>query len=146
MKNTVKLDETDYKIMNLLFENARIPVSEIGRVISMTQPAVKERINKLEEQGVIAGYKAKFEPSKINKNILTFIMFKTSKCADFITYCEAAPEVVDLYRVSGEANYLLKVRTDSLDSLASFLDSLMRFGLSQPIIVMKSEFEEKISF
>jgi len=73
-------------------------------------------------------------------------MFKTSKCADFITYCEVAPEVIDLYRVSGEANYLLKVRTDSLDSLASFLDSLMRFGLSQPIIVMKSEFEEKISF
>lgn len=47
MQNAVKLDEIDYKIMNLLYENARISVSEIGRIISMTQPAVKERINKL---------------------------------------------------------------------------------------------------
>lgn len=41
MQNTVKLDEIDHKIMNLLYENARISVSEIGRIISMTQPAVK---------------------------------------------------------------------------------------------------------
>ncbi len=67
MQNTVKLDEIDHKIMNLLYENARISVSEIGRIISMTQPAVKERINKLEDQGVIAAYRTKFEPAKINK-------------------------------------------------------------------------------
>lgn len=52
MQNAVKLDEIDHKIMNLLYENARISVSEIGRIISMTQPAVKERINKLEDQGL----------------------------------------------------------------------------------------------
>ena len=74
MQNAVKLDEIDHKIMNLLYENARISVSEIGRIISMTQPAVKERINKLEDQGVIAAYRTKFEPSKINKT------FKHSSC------------------------------------------------------------------
>ena len=74
MQNAVKLDEIDYKIMNLLYENARISVSEIGRIISMTQPAVKERINKLEDQGVIAAYRTKFEPAKINKT------FKHSSC------------------------------------------------------------------
>ncbi|TRZ38004.1 Lrp/AsnC family transcriptional regulator [Niallia circulans] len=146
MKNAVKLDEIDYKIMNVLSENARIPVSEIGRIISMTQPAVKERMNKLEEQGVIASYKTKFAPSAINKSILTFVMFKTSKCANFVQYCKEAPEVVDLYRVSGESNYLLKVMTDSTATLSALLESLMKFGLSHPIIVMKTEFEEKISF
>ncbi|MDA2512768.1 Lrp/AsnC family transcriptional regulator [Bacillus cereus] len=146
MQNAVKLDEIDHKIMNLLYENARISVSEIGRIISMTQPAVKERINKLEDQGVIAAYRTKFEPSKINKNIQAFIMFKTSQCADFIQYCNAAPEVTDLYRISGEFNYMMKVMSDSMDSLAAFLDSLMQFGLSSPLIVLKSEFEEKLSF
>lgn len=68
MQNTVKLDEIDHKIMNLLYENARISVSEIGRIISMTQPAVKERINKLEDQGVIAAYRTKFEPAKLIKH------------------------------------------------------------------------------
>ncbi|HDR6275231.1 MULTISPECIES: Lrp/AsnC family transcriptional regulator [Bacillus] len=146
MQNAVKLDEIDHKIMNLLYENARISVSEIGRIISMTQPAVKERMNKLEDQGVIAAYRTKFEPSKINKNIQAFIMFKTSQCADFIQYCNAAPEVTDLYRISGEFNYMMKVMSDSMDSLAAFLDSLMQFGLSSPLIVLKSEFEEKLSF
>ncbi|MED4401414.1 Lrp/AsnC family transcriptional regulator [Metabacillus fastidiosus] len=146
MKNTVKLDEIDHKIMNLLYENARIPVTEIGRVISMTQPAVKERINKLEEQGVIAAYRTRFEPSKINKNIQAFIMFKTSQCSDFVQFCKSASEVTDLYRISGEFNYLMKVMIDSMDSLATFLDSLMKFGLSSPLIVLKNEFEEKISF
>lgn len=64
-------------------------------------------------------------------------MFKTSNCANFINYCENAPEVIDLYRVSGESNYLLKVMTDSMDSLALLLDSLMKFGLLHPIIVIK---------
>ncbi|MCW9134283.1 Lrp/AsnC family transcriptional regulator [Bacillus paramycoides] len=146
MKNTVKLDEIDHKIMNLLYENARISVSEIGRIISMTQPAVKERINKLEDQGVIAAYRTKFEPSKINKNIQVFIMFKTSQCSDFVQFCNSAPEVTDLYRISGEFNYMMKVMIDSMDSLATFLDSLMKFGLSSPLIVLKNEFEEKISF
>ncbi|ACK88013.1 MULTISPECIES: Lrp/AsnC family transcriptional regulator [Bacillus cereus group] len=146
MQNAVKLDEIDHKIMNLLYENARISVSEIGRIISMTQPAVKERINKLEDQGVIAAYRTKFEPSKINKNIQAFIMFKTSQCSDFIQYCNAAPEVTDLYRISGEFNYMMKVMSDSMDSLAAFLDSLMQFGLSSPLIILKSEFEEKLSF
>ncbi|MEC0901646.1 MULTISPECIES: Lrp/AsnC family transcriptional regulator [Bacillus] len=146
MQNAVKLDEIDHKIMNLLYENARISVSEIGRIISMTQPAVKERMNKLEDQGVIAAYRTKFEPSKINKNIQAFIMFKTSQFSDFIQYCNAAPEVTDLYRISGEFNYMMKVMSDSMDSLAAFLDSLMQFGLSSPLIVLKSEFEEKLSF
>jgi len=146
MKNTVNLDEIDHKIMNLLYENARISVSEIGRIISMTQPAVKERINKLEDQGVIAAYRTKFEPSKINKNIQVFIMFKTSQCSDFVQFCNSAPEVTDLYRISGEFNYMMKVMIDSMDSLAAFLDSLMKFGLSSPLIVLKNEFEEKISF
>ncbi|WP_309243135.1 winged helix-turn-helix transcriptional regulator [Bacillus cereus group sp. BfR-BA-01316] len=95
MQNAVKLDEIDHKIMNLLYKNARISVSEIGRIISMTQPAAKELINKLEDQGVIAAYRTKFEPSKINKNIQAFIMFKTSQCSDFIQLCNAAPEVTD---------------------------------------------------
>jgi len=54
--------------------------------------------------------------------------------------------VTDLYRISGEFNYMMKVMVDSMETLASFLDSLMKFGLSSPLIVLKNEFEEKISF
>ncbi len=66
MRETAKPDDTDRKIMNLLHTNARMPVAEIGRHISMTQPAVRERIQKLEEQGIITAYKAKFDPGKLD--------------------------------------------------------------------------------
>ncbi len=66
--------------------------------------------------------------------------------SDFIHCCNATPEVTDLYRISREFNYVMKVMSNSTDSLAAFLDSLMKFGLSSPLIVLKSEFEEKLSF
>ncbi|AJY74552.1 Lrp/AsnC family transcriptional regulator [Paenibacillus beijingensis] len=146
MKPTLKVDEIDQKIMSMLFENARISVSEIGRSIAMTQPAVKERIHKLEDQGVIAAYRAKFDPAKLNKGIQSFVLFKTTQCDDFIRFCEMSPEVTDLYRVSGDSNYLMKVMLDSMESLGSFLDSLMQFGLATPLIVLKTAFEDKMTF
>lgn len=144
MKEKIKLDDIDHKIMKLLYKNARISVSEIGRKVSMTQPAVKERIHKLEDQGIIAAYRAKFDPAKLNKEIMAFVMFKTSQCGDFVHFCESAPEVTDLYRISGEFNYLMKIMIDSMESFAAFLDSLMKFGLSAPLIILKNEFEEKL--
>ncbi|CAN2248057.1 AsnC family transcriptional regulator [Bacillus subtilis] len=144
MKGKIKLDEIDYKIMNLLYENARMPIAEIGRNISMTQPAVKERVQKLEDHGVIAGYKARFNAAKIDKEIMAFVMFKTTQCVDFVHFCEASYQVTDLYRIGGEFNYMMKVMTDSMQSLAKFLDSLMKFGLASPLIVLKNEFEEKL--
>lgn len=145
MKGHIQLDDIDRNIMRLLHENARISVSEIGRIISMTQPAVKERIQKLEDKGVIAEYKAKFNLSKLNKEIMAFVLFKTSRCLDFVRFCETSHEITDLYRISGEFNYLMKTMTDSMESLAVFLDSLMEFGLSSPLIVLKTCIDEKIT-
>jgi DNA-binding Lrp family transcriptional regulator len=77
---------------------------------------------------------------------MAFVMFKTNQCFDFINFCESAHQVTDLHRIGGEFNYLMKVMTDSMESLATFLDSLMKFGLAAPLIVLKNEFEEKLMF
>lgn len=137
------MDQIDYKILSVLHDNARIPISEISRMIAMSQPAVTERLRKLEEQGVITGYQAKLSPYKLGKHTTAFVLFKTNNCKDFIAFSEKSSEIVDLYRISGEYNYLMKVLTETTESLGKFLDSCNAFGFSTPLIVLSKTFEDK---
>jgi len=137
------MDQIDYKILSTLYENARIPISELSRMIAMSQPAVTERLRKLEEQGVITGYRAELSPRKLGKHTTAFVLFKTNNCKDFLAFSETAPEIVDLYRISGEYNYLMKVLTETTESLARFLDSCNVYGYSTPLIVLSTAFEDK---
>ncbi|MGM7724346.1 Lrp/AsnC family transcriptional regulator [Metabacillus sp. Hm71] len=137
------MDQIDYKILSVLHDNARIPISEISRMIAMSQPAVTERLRKLEEQGVITGYRAKLSPHKLGKHTTAFVLFKTNNCKDFLAFSETSSEIVDLYRISGEYNYLMKVLTETTESLAKFLDSCNAFGFSTPLIVLSKTFEDK---
>jgi Lrp/AsnC family leucine-responsive transcriptional regulator len=137
------MDQIDYKILSVLHENARIPVSEMSRMISMSQPAVTERIRKMEEQGVITSYRAELSPNKLGKHTTAFVLFKTNNCRDFLAFSETSPEIIDLYRISGEHNYLMKVLTETTESLAKFLDACNAFGFSTPLIVLSTAFEDR---
>lgn len=137
------MDQIDSKILSLMVENARMPISEISRLIAMSQPAVTERIRKLEEQGVITGYRAQLAPDKLGKHTTAFVLFKTTNCKDFSAFCEASSEIVELYRISGEYNFLMKVFTDTTESLAYFLDVCNTYGFSTTLIVLSTAFEGK---
>ncbi|OBZ13211.1 MULTISPECIES: Lrp/AsnC family transcriptional regulator [Bacillales] len=137
------MDQIDSKILSLLHENARMPISEMSRMIAMSQPAVTERLRKLEEQGIITAYRAQFSPSKLGKHTTAFVLFKTNSCQDFVAFSETAPEIVDLYRISGEYNFLLKVLTETTESLANFLDGCSAYGFSTTLIVLSTAFEDK---
>lgn len=137
-------DEIDLKIMQLLQRNARMPVSQISREVSMSQPSVKERILKLEERNIISGYSAVFNLEAMGRGTTTFILLKTELCQELVEFCKGAREVTDLYRISGEYNYLLQVRTASIAELAGFQDSLVRFGPSKSHISMKNIMEHRV--
>ncbi|MFD0693512.1 Lrp/AsnC family transcriptional regulator [Paenibacillus sp. GCM10027628] len=137
------MDQIDDKILSALHNNARIPISELSRMIAMSQPAVTERVRKLEEQGVITGYRAELSPSKLGKHTTAFILFKSNNCKDFEAFSESTPEIVDLYRISGEYNYLMKVLTETSESLTRFLDICSAFGFSTTLIVLSTRFEDK---
>ncbi|AEI43085.1 Lrp/AsnC family transcriptional regulator [Paenibacillus mucilaginosus] len=137
------MDQIDYKILSSLHDNARMPISELSRMIAMSQPAVTERLRKLEDQGVITGYRAEISPRKLGKHTTSFVLFKTNNCKDFLAFTETSPEVIDLYRISGEYNYLMKVLTETTESLAAFLDACSAFGFSTPLIVLSTPFEDK---
>ena len=140
----MQVDQVDYQIISLLHENSRIPLAEMGRIIGMTQPAVKERVRRLEEQGVITGYHASISQAKLGKTTTAFVMFRTKQCTAFIDFCKQAPEVTDMYRISGEYNYMLKVVTGSTEELVQFSERTGDFGNSYTLIVLTAPFEQKM--
>ncbi|MFC3800984.1 Lrp/AsnC family transcriptional regulator [Cohnella sp. GCM10012308] len=137
------MDHIDSKILSLLHDNARISISEMSRTIAMSQPAVTERVRKLEEQGVITGYRVQLSPHKLGKHTTAFVLFKTNKCPDLTAFCESSPDIVELYRISGEYNFLMKIVTETTESLASLLDECNAFGFSSILVVLSTAFEDK---
>ncbi|ETT50079.1 Lrp/AsnC family transcriptional regulator [Paenibacillus sp. FSL R7-0313] len=138
------IDEIDQQIMRLLQHHARIPVAQISKEINMSQPSVKERILKLEERGVITGYSTIYNLARLNRGTTTFILLKTEHCDELVQFCEQAIEVTDVYRISGEYNYLIKVQTASIEELAEFQDSLVKLGPSKSHISMKNIMENRV--
>lgn len=130
------MDHIDRQILALLEDNARVSLAEIGRTVSMTQPAVAERVRRLEEQGVILGYRAVLSPKKLGRGVTTFVQFKTNDCLRFERFCEQEPEVLELYRTSGEYNYLVKIGTDSLEAYTDFQRRCGAYGFSLSMTVL----------
>ncbi|WHY19410.1 Lrp/AsnC family transcriptional regulator [Paenibacillus sp. G2S3] len=138
------MDDIDKKIMKLLQYNARMPISQISKEVSMSQPSVKERIIKLEERNIISGYHTAFNLRDLNRGTTTFILIKTEHCQELTDFCSDAMEVTDLFRISGEYNYLIKVQTSSIEALAEFQDHLIKFGPSKSHISLKNILENRV--
>jgi len=138
------MDQIDSKILELLQINGRISMVELGKEVNMTQPAVKERVRKLEERKVITNYRATISQQKLGKGITAFVLFQASNCNQFVEYCRQSPDVIDLYRISGQYNYLLKVATKSPETLEVFSDSCNKFGFPTILMVLSTRFEQKV--
>ena len=130
--------------MQLLQYNARMPISQISKEVSMSQPSVKERIIKLEERNIISGYHTAFNLRDLNRGTTTFILIKTEHCQELTDFCNDAMEVTDLFRISGEYNYLIKVQTSTIEALAEFQDHLIKFGPSKSHISLKNILENRV--
>lgn len=132
------MDTVDKQIMLILQEQARISMTELGKQVALSQPAVTERVKRLEEKGVIDHYRAIISPKKVNKSTTAFLLFHTKNCEKFIHFCERSPDVVELHRISGQYNYLLKIVTECMQSLEAFINASGEHGDSTTLIVLSS--------
>jgi Lrp/AsnC family transcriptional regulator, leucine-responsive regulatory protein len=119
------LKPIDYKILDFLQNNARATQSEIAEAVGLSQPAVAERIRKLEQERVITGYFARLDGRKLGKDITAFIgvgIGHPKYNAAFAKKIRSLPDVLECHHVTGQDSYLLKVvseNTGTLDRLIS---------------------------
>lgn len=137
------MDHVDKKILIHLQSQARISMTELGKFVGLSQPAVTERVKRMEEKGIIKEYRTIVSPEKIGKHAAAYILFRTRDCHAFLDFCRSTPDVVECYRISGEHNYLLKVISDSTQSLEEFGNQCDKYGTYTILIVMSSPINHK---
>lgn len=118
------MDKTDYQILKLLQENARISNSEIARQIGMVPSGMLERIRKLEENGIIQEYTARLKAEALNLGLIAFVFVRSTEppgSMDTAQKLAALPEVLEVHHVAGEDCYLLKIRLKDNHSVAVFM-------------------------
>ncbi|EPX60273.1 Leucine-responsive regulatory protein, regulator for leucine (or lrp) regulon [Cystobacter fuscus DSM 2262] len=123
------MDELDYHLLDLLQREGRATQLELSRAVGLSQPAVAERIRKLEERGVITGYAAHVDAAKLGKDITAFIGVSIEHPKYFESFAKkvlALPEVLEAHRVAGQDSYILKVRTRNTKTLDTLLVETLR--------------------
>ncbi|MEY2398596.1 MAG: hypothetical protein QOJ00_1770 [Actinomycetota bacterium] len=120
-------DEIDRQIVSLLVEDARRSFNDIGDRVGLSAPAVKRRVDRLEDTGVIRGYAAVVDHAIDGATMETFVELycggRTAP-ADIRTIVEQFDQVAEAFTVSGEADALLMLRTRDIAELESTLERI----------------------
>lgn len=132
------MDEIDKSIVLHLQNQARLSMTDLGKLVGLSQPAVTERVKRMEEKGVIEEYRTVVSPQKLGKQCTAYMLVRTRNCYPFLDFCRSAPEVMECYRISGEHNYLLKVLTPTTQDLEEFENRCDQYGTYTTMIVMSS--------
>lgn len=124
------MDATDRKILNILQTDASLTVKEIAEQIPLSVTPCWKRIQKLEDRNVIRARVALLDPKKVNANVTVFVAIKTDQHSRewmerFHSEVYRLPEVMEIYRMSGEIDYLLRVVTSSIEAYDRFYKKLI---------------------
>ena len=130
----------DWRILCELQDNARLSFSELGRRVGMTPPAVAERVRRLEDFGVINGYRLELSVEKLGLPVLAFVRLanRTDASSEIRRVVSGMSEVLECHHVTGEDCYILKVAVPSVQHLEGVLEPLLRFGHTTTSIVIST--------
>lgn len=122
-----KLDKIDIQILTILQQRGRTKRNELAETVSLSIPAVSERLRKLEERGVIKGYNAILEPRRVGMELTAFIFITTESSTFYPQIIEQAkkePEILECHAITGDGSHILKIRTRSTESLEKLLSRI----------------------
>ena len=134
------LDSTNLRLLAELQRDPRHSMSELGRRIGMSAPAVTERVRRLEDTGIIRGYYLDVNPAALGLPILVYIRVRPDpgQLPKIAELARRVPEVVECHRITGEDCFILKAHIPSMDQLDQLLDRLLLFGTTTTSIVQSS--------
>lgn len=147
------MDAIDRTVLDLLQTDARTSYAELGRHVGLTPPAVAERVRRLENSGVIEGYRAQVNLKRAGYGLIAFIQLSSPpELAKQLGRIAAdTPEVLEFHHMTGSAGFLLKVAARSIEHLEKIINLLLPYGqtqtsvvLSSPVTWRKIEFDESV--
>ena len=142
----MNLDEIYWKILIELQKDARVSYAELGRRVGLTTPAVIERIRKLEDAGVITGYRVEIDTARVGLPVTAFIRMSITGVdySRIIEVVKEAKEVLECHRGTGGDSFIMKVAVGSVEHLQEIIDKLTPYGITTTAIVLSSPVKRRV--
>jgi len=134
----IELDQHDHRILAELQADARLTMAELGRRVHLSQPAVTERVRKLEEGGVIRGYRAVVDAGKLGYAIRAVIRIESMDEPLLLRALEASPEVLTAYDVTGEDSWIFEIAVRDVAHLKAVLSRFCQQAPTSTAIILRA--------
>jgi Lrp/AsnC family leucine-responsive transcriptional regulator len=118
------MEPLDRRILSLLARDGRMSYTDIGKETGLSTSAAQQRVRRLEQRGVIKGYRAVLDPAQLGQLVTAFVAIKPfdpSQADDAPDRLQHIEEIISCYSVAGEPSYLLKVQVSTMAALESLL-------------------------
>ncbi len=133
-------DAMNLRILTELQQNPRLAMTELGRRVGLSSPAVAERVRRLEESGVIRGYRLEIDPAALGLPLSAYIRVRPNpgQLPRVSELAREIPEIVECHRVTGEDCLIVKVHLPNIDQLDRVLDAFLQYGSTTTSLVQSS--------
>jgi Lrp/AsnC family leucine-responsive transcriptional regulator len=134
------LDGVNRRILAELRDNPRLSMAELARRVGMSAPAVTERVQRLQQAGVIAGYYLDIDPAAVGYPVTAFARIRPmpGSLPRIAQLAAEIPEVTECYRITGEDCFLVKLHAPAIDQLEAVLDRFLVYGNTTTSIVVST--------
>ncbi|MFD7153051.1 Lrp/AsnC family transcriptional regulator [Kribbella sp. NPDC059898] len=134
------LDELNIRILEELSADPRLRTTELARRLGVSTPTVRERVGRLEESGVIRGYRLDVDPAALGRPVAAWVRLRPgpSQIPKIVALAERTPEVVECHRISGEDCFLIRVQVAEIAALESVLDKFQVHGQTTSSFVVST--------
>lgn len=124
------LDDVNRRLLTLLAADPRLPVTALARRVGMSPPAVRDRLIRLEEAGVIRGYRLDIDPAALGLPVAAWVRVRPGpgQLTRVAELAASRSDVSECHRISGDDCFLLKVHVADIGGLEGVLDEFLRFG------------------
>lgn len=124
------LDETDTRLLAALQKNAHLTAQELGDLLNLSPSQAGRRRQRLEAEGYIVGYSARLDPLKLGLHVQGFIQVHLGthgpeQAKSFARLVQSRPEIISVWTMTGEADYLLRVYCEDLPALNTLLHEII---------------------
>jgi Lrp/AsnC family leucine-responsive transcriptional regulator len=136
----LSIDATNGLLLAELQEDARLSLAELGRRVGLSAPAVAERLQRLERDGVVRGYRAEVDPRALGYSLSAVIRVRPAprELAKVADVAQRTPEVVECHRITGDDCFIARAHLRDVDHLEEVIDRFAAYGQTTTSIVQSS--------
>jgi Lrp/AsnC family transcriptional regulator, leucine-responsive regulatory protein len=139
-RSQIGLDATNISLLRELEADARLSLAELGRRVGLSSPAVADRLERLEEAGVIRGYRAELDPRALGYELAVVLRIRPAprELKKVAELAQRTPEIVECHRITGDDCYLMKAHVRDVEHMEEVIDGFAIYGQTTTSIVQSS--------